>query len=180
MKMIHKLVCISFCRIINNGYWAKGKQMKTKLIFSAIALSVLSGCATVPIADKAQSTKLKQFAEPAEGMAGIYVYRDNSKIGGGLKKDIYINGDCVGETAPGVFFYQQVSGNQEHTISTESEFSTNDLTLYTKEGRNYFVQQYIRMGVLVGRAALEEVDERFAKDEVTKTDLAIQGTCTSM
>jgi hypothetical protein len=169
--------------ILLNHIWklfGKGKQMKTKLIFGAIALSVLSGCATVPTADKAESTKLKQFAEPAEGMAGVYVYRDNSSVGAALKKDVYINGDCVGETAPGVFFYQQVSGNQEHTISTESEFSANDLTLYTEEGRNYFVQQYIKLGVFVGGAALEQVEEQTGKAEVTKTDLAIQGTCTSM
>lgn len=113
-------------------------------------------------------------------MAGVYVYRDNSSVGAALKKDVYINGDCVGETAPGVFFYQQVSGNQEHTISTESEFSENDLTLYTEEGRNYFVQQYIKLGVFVGGAALEQVEEQTGKAEVTKTDLAIQGTCTSM
>ncbi|MDK9739865.1 DUF2846 domain-containing protein [Vibrio sp. D404a] len=153
--------------------------MKTKLILSAFALSILSGCATVPTADKSESNQLKQFDAPSEGKSGVYVYRDNSHLGGALKKDVYINGECIGETAPGVFFYQEVAGDKEHTISTESEFSANDITLYTEEGRNYFVQQYIKMGVFVGGAALEPVDEEKGKAEVAKTDLAVKGICTA-
>lgn len=43
----------------------------------------------------------------------------------GLYKDIYVDAVCLGETAPGVFFYTEVEGNQNHIVATESEFSPN-------------------------------------------------------
>jgi hypothetical protein len=55
-----------------------------------------------------------------------------------LKKDLRIDGRCLGESAPKIFFIEEVAGDQEHTISTESEFSPNVLRLFTVSNRNYF------------------------------------------
>ncbi|MFH4410866.1 DUF2846 domain-containing protein, partial [Acinetobacter baumannii] len=63
------------------------------------------------------------------------------------------------ETARGIFFYKEVAGNQEHTVSTESEFSPNHLKFKTEAGKKYFVQQYIKPGVFVGGANLKLVDD---------------------
>ncbi|MDN3617656.1 DUF2846 domain-containing protein [Vibrio gallaecicus] len=153
--------------------------MKNKAIICSTLLLVLSGCASVPTAEPAKSNQLKQFEAPENGSAGVYVYRTDSAVGAALKKDVFIDGDCLGETAPGVFFYQEVEGGKEHILSTESEFSANDITLLTEEGRLYFVNQYIKMGVFVGGAGLELVDEKVGKAEVKKVDLAIKGNCTS-
>ncbi|MGU3842596.1 DUF2846 domain-containing protein, partial [Vibrio diabolicus] len=71
-------------------------------------------------------------------------------------------------------------GNKEHQVSTESEFSENHLTILTEEGRNYFVNQYIKMGVFVGGAGVELVDESKGKAEVLKVDMAEKGNCPSI
>ncbi|EEW07985.1 conserved hypothetical protein [Vibrio mimicus VM603] len=138
----------------------------------------LSGCASVPTADSSISNQAKAFEAPTKGNAGIYIYREDTLVGAALKKYVYVDDECIGETAPGVFFYHEVEGNKEHKISTESEFSENDLTIYTEEGRNYFINQFIKMGVFVGGAGLEQVDENKGKAEVLKIDMAEKGNCT--
>ena len=85
----------------------------------------------------------------------------------------------MGETGPKTFFYEQVDGNKTHKISTESEFSPNDLTAYFEAGKNYFVNQFIKLGLLVGGADLELVDEETGKNAVAALDLAKKGQCGS-
>lgn len=141
-----------------------------------IATALISGCASVPMESKEASIKAKQFNLPTEGHSGLYVYRD-SFVGKALKKDIWIDGECIGESAPDVFFYKEVKGGQQHTISTESEFSPNMLTIDTLSGTNYFIKQYIKLGVFVGGAGLELVDAEKGKNAVMKLELAKQGAC---
>jgi hypothetical protein len=150
--------------------------MKNKFAAIAIAAALISGCASVPMESEEASARAKQFNPPSEGHSGLYVYRD-SFVGKALKKDIWIDGKCIGESAPDVFFYEEVKGGQPHTISTESEFSPNDLTINTLAGTNYFINQYIKMGVFVGGAGLELVDEKEGKEDIMELALAKQGTC---
>ncbi len=150
--------------------------MQKKFAAIAIATALISGCASVPMESKEASARAKQFNPPSEGHSGLYVYRD-SFVGKALKKDIWIDGKCIGESAPDVFFYEEVKGGQPHTISTESEFSPNDLTIQTLAGTNYFINQYIKLGVFVGGAGLERVDEKEGKEDIMKLALAKQGTC---
>ncbi|MEN4054242.1 DUF2846 domain-containing protein [Sulfurimonas sp. NWX79] len=116
------------------------------LLLLPFALFLMVGCSTVPLEPKEMSENAKAFNTPPEGKAGLYVYRD-SFVGQALKKDIWVDNKCLGETANGIFFYQSVKGNMPHTIATESEFSPNKLVVDTKAGKNYFVRQYIKMGV---------------------------------
>lgn len=143
----------------------------------AIAASFLvTGCASVNMASKEDSSKAKQFNAPAEKNAGLYVYR-NSFVGQALKKDIWIDGKCLGESAADVFFYTQVEGGKTIKISTESEFSPNDLSLAVDAGKNYYVRQYIRLGAFVGGAGLEQIAEEQAKADIAKLEMATPGTC---
>jgi hypothetical protein len=98
-------------------------------------------------------------------------------LGGALKKDIWVDGKCIGESAPYVFFYEEVEGDKSHKVSTESEFSPNDLIVKVKSGMHYFIRQYIKFGVFVGGAGLELVDEEKGKKEVSELDMATKGTC---
>jgi alpha-mannosidase len=149
-------------------------------VITTIAVTVLltTGCTSVPMESKEKSELAKQYNSPSEGKAGLYVYRSGS-FGGALKKDVWLNGKCVGETAPNMFFYDEIEGNTEHKISTESEFSPNDLLVKTESGKNYFVSQYMKMGVFVGGAGVELVDEEKGKKQVSKLDMAIKGKCSS-
>jgi len=157
--------------------------MKLSILLILIPLSfILSGCitnriiySTVPTADK----HLVQLSNKLDtGKSGIYVLRP-SRQGSLLKKDIWIDEKCVGESAVRVYFYTQVDGNMTHKISTESEFSPNDINLYTVEGKNYYIEQYVRLGLIVGGAELEVMKEAEAKEELKELDLGIPGTCDS-
>ncbi|MDN5871936.1 MAG: DUF2846 domain-containing protein [Nitrococcus sp.] len=152
--------------------------MFKKVVLAATAAFVLglAGCASVPMASEQQSAQAKVFPAPDAGNAGLYVYRD-SFAGQALKKDIFVDGKCLGQSADEVFFYKQVPGNTKHTISTESEFSPNQLVLYMKAGVNYFIRQYIKMGVFVGGADLEVVSKDKGKSEVRDLDMAVNGQC---
>jgi uncharacterized protein YlaN (UPF0358 family) len=149
-------------------------------VLTTIAVTALlaTGCTSVPMESKERSELAKQYNSPSEGKAGLYVYRSGS-FGGALKKDVWLNGKCIGETAPNMFFYEEIEGNTEHKVSTESEFSPNDLLVKTESGKNYFVSQYIKMGVFVGGAGVELVDEEKGKKQVSKLDMAIKGKCSS-
>ncbi|WP_432474587.1 DUF2846 domain-containing protein [Amphritea sp. HPY] len=150
--------------------------MKKIFIATAVAASLLSGCASVPMDTPEKAALAKQFNPPTEGHSGLYIYRD-SVFGAALKKDVWVDGKCIGETAPKIFFYEEVTGGEEHQISTESEFSPNDLLVKTESGKNYFVNQYIKMGAFVGGANVELVDENTGKQAVAKLDLAMKGIC---
>lgn len=108
----------------------------------------------------------------------MYVYRD-SFVGKALKKDIWVDGECLGESAPDVFFYKELAGGKVHKIDTESEFSPNGIELLTEANKNYFVRQYIKMGVFVGGAGVEVIPEQQAKQAVVKLEMAQPGKCSS-
>ena len=145
------------------------------LLFSYLAMT---GCASVPMEGMEETLAAKKFNPPAEGKSGLYIYR-NSFFNTFLKRDVWVNGKCIGETAPDVFFYEVVEGDTEHKVSTESEFSPNDLLIKVKSGMNYFIRQYIKMGIFVGGAGLELIDEEKGKEEVRELDMATKGTCSN-
>jgi hypothetical protein len=135
-----------------------------------IAASAISGCASVPMASVEQDASLKTFANPPAGQSGIYIYR-NSFVGQALKKNIYIDGKLLGETANKTYFYTTVTPGS-HQLSTESEFSDNALALQAEGGRNYFVEQIVKMGVFVGGAKMKLVSEQEGRDQVMQCSLA--------
>jgi len=110
--------------------------MFKKIISVVIVAFVMGGCASIPMKSVKASNQAKQFNSPSSGNAGLYIYRD-SFVGQALKKDVWVDGKCIGETAADVFFYEEVAGDKTHTISTESEFSPNNLVLDTKKSQNY-------------------------------------------
>ncbi len=147
--------------------------------FSSLVLAaslILSGCASVDMASQADNAKAKEFKAPSQGMAGVYIYRD-SVMGKALKRDIWLDGQCVGASAPDVFFYKEVSGGKTYQIDTESEFSPNTLELMVEAGKNYFIRQFIKMGVMVGGSDLEKMPEDQGQKAVAKLNMAKPGQC---
>lgn len=152
--------------------------MKPFTSFVVAASMIMTGCASVNMAPKEQSAKAKEFKEPGAGKAGLYIYR-NSFVGKALKKDIWIDGKCVGESAPDVFFYTEVEGGKTYKLDTESEFSPNTLELMVQAGRNYFIRQFIKMGLFVGGAGLEQVSEEQGRKDVAQLELATPSKCSA-
>ncbi|WP_420549926.1 DUF2846 domain-containing protein [Curvivirga sp.] len=144
--------------------------------FAIIFAFFVTGCASVPLESGEKSQQVKQLKTPPEGKAGLYIYRKGF-FGGGLKKDVWIDGKCIGETAPDIFFYEEVDADKEYEISTESEFSPNDLIINAKDQMLYFIRQYIKPGLFVHGADLELIDEEKGKQDISKLKLAVKGTC---
>ena len=151
--------------------------MFKKIVFLTITSVLFAGCASVPTEQAEVSNVLKQVKAPSANNAGLYIYRSNSVVGGALKKDVWVDDECIGETARGTFFYHEVLGDIQHKVSTESEFSPNDLMIDTKAGNNYFVKQYIKPGLIVGGAGLKLVPEAEGKQAISDLDLGIKGKC---
>ena len=135
-----------------------------------LSLLIFGGCASVPMETLENDKLRKEFSAPPQDLSGLYIYR-NSNFGGALKKSVYIDSKFIGETAPMTYFYKDIEPG-EHQLSTESEFSENSLVINVKAGINYFVNQYIKMGVFVGGAGLELVPEEKGKKGVLESKLA--------
>ena len=151
--------------------------MNLRNLILTLMVSIFAGCASVPMSSLENSSKAKRFDPPTGGNAGIYIYRKDTVVGAALKKDVWIDGECIGETAKGTFFYEEVEGDKNHKVSTESEFSPNDLIVDTKSGNHYFINQYIKLGAFVGGANLELVNESEGKSEVASLKMAKKGSC---
>lgn len=151
---------------------------KLSIFTLVIAFFCIQGCASVPLQSPEITASAKEFNPPPSDKAGLYIYR--STFGGqALKKDIWINGECVGQSANDVFFYREVPGDAEYTLATESEFSPNELKIMVQSGINYFVEQSIKFGVFVGGADLKMIDPETAKKIIAKLNMAIGGDCDS-
>lgn len=146
--------------------------MFKRLVATAMLAGVVlaSGCASVPMAPPAEDAALKTFAPPPAGKAGLYIYR-NSAMGQALKKNVYVDGEFLGETANKVYFYRVLEPGK-HVVSTESEFSNNALNFEAEADQNYYTRQYIKLGVFVGGAGIEMVSEEEGKKNVLQSKLA--------
>ncbi|BCM26049.1 DUF2846 domain-containing protein [Methyloradius palustris] len=153
--------------------------MLKKIITSIVVIASLhlTGCASVPMASVDTDKAKKSFSAPSEGKSGLYVYR-NSSFGSALKKVVTIDGVIIGESAPNTYFYKEISPGT-HVISTESEFSDNQISVEFQKGVNYFVRQYIKMGVFVGGAGLEAVSEEVGKKGVLECKMALESPNTN-
>ncbi|MDO8988935.1 MAG: DUF2846 domain-containing protein [Sideroxyarcus sp.] len=139
-----------------------GISLKNLMVVATLA--VLTGCASVPMAPKEQDAASKTFKAPASNMAGVYIYR-NSFIGKALTKQLLIDGVVIGETANKVYFHREVTPG-EHTLATQAEFGENALKFKAEAGKNYFFQQYIKMGTFKGSAGIQAVSEEEGKQNV--------------
>ena len=142
-------------------------------------VATLAGCSSVPMESKENEAKAKEFNAPAPNNAGIYVFRRDTFVGAALKKDIWVEKECVGESAKGVFFYTEVPADKKIEVATESEFSPNVLTVDAKNGNLYFFEQFIKLGAFVGGADLKAVSEIEGKAEVSRLGMAKNGKCSS-
>lgn len=151
--------------------------MNKVLLAMVVSISLLSGCASVQMESSADSNKAKEFNSPGPNKAGVYVYRKDTHFGAALKKSVWLDNECIGETAKGVFFYHEVDGDKDHTVSTESEFSPNDLVVNMRSGMLYFFEQYLKMGLFVGGAGVEQKDATTGKNELAELNMATKGNC---
>ncbi len=142
--------------------------MKRILVLGVISAAVLaSGCASVPMASPERDSAAKTFSVKP-GKANIYVYR-NESMGAAIKMELVLDGRLVGSTAAKTYVLLEVNPGK-HTLISKAE-NDSVLSVAAAAGRNYFVWQEVKMGVLVMRSALQLVDEATGKAGVAECKL---------
>lgn len=122
-----------------------------RLAILAVA-ALLAACVTGPRLAEIQS----QIPALEPGQGRLYFYRADTYLGGGIRPNILVNGQIVGSSAPGGFFFVDVPpGPVEVLCSTEVE---RKLSLVLDAGQTRYVRTVVGLGVLVYRVYPELVD----------------------
>jgi hypothetical protein len=139
-----------------------------RAIFGGIAFALLtSGCASgVPYASMVSS-----IPPLKDGEGRIFFFRSGSMVGAAVTSDIQLNGEIVGKSQSGGFFFvDRPAGSYTAATSTEVEKS---LSFALDSGEIKYVRSSISMGVLVGRVVLELEAPESARNELA--DLKFTG-----
>jgi uncharacterized protein YceK len=138
--------------------------------FAAAALAVallVSGCANVQKASKADSEQAKTFA-PVGDKAVLYIYRDES-FGSAIKMPVSVDGVIVGETGPKSFLQLTVAPGH-HTIMSHTETNPT-VDIDAKAGQSYYVWQEVKMGMWAARSLLHTMPTGEGQAGVRKCEL---------
>lgn len=127
--------------------------MKMLLSIALIFCSALSvGCA----GGEKYGAVVDQFAPIPADQGRLFFYRSNSMVGSGIQPKIRVNGEVVGKSKPGGFFFvDQAAGDCEVMCSTEVKRKLT-FTLAPQETR--YVRTAVKMGVIVYQIHPELVD----------------------
>lgn len=128
-------------------------------LFATVAL--LAGCA----ATGAKHSELAaQMPALKAGEGRIYFFRSDTMLGAAVQADIRLNGQVVGKSQRGGFFYvDRPVGSYSATAATETEKA---LTFALQAGETKYVRSSVSMGVMVGRVNLELETPEKAKAEL--------------
>ena len=140
---------------------------KIMLVGLLVSTALVSGCATVPMASVERDTQSKTFSVKPD-KANIYVYRSES-MGGAVKMDVDIDGKPIGQTVAKSYFAMEVAPGK-HTLTSKAE-NDSILDVEAEAGKNYFVWQEVKMGLLYARNKLQLVDDATGKAGVSECKL---------
>ena len=129
--------------------------------------TLVTGCASVPMASVERDAQAKTFSVKPD-KANIYVYR-NESLGATVKVDIDLDGNQIGETVAKSYFSVEVAPGKHMLISRAENDSV--LEVITETGKNYFVWQEMKMGLLYARNKLQLVDDATGKAGVSECKL---------
>lgn len=137
------------------------KRTFLKLAFASIGAALLVGCA-------ASGMKYEQAAAGMptlkSGEGRIYFLRSSSMVGAAIQPDIRLNGQVVGTSKPGGFFYvDRPAGNFTASTTTETEKAA---TFVLQPGEIKYLRTSPSIGLLVGRIVVELDAPEKAKAEL--------------
>ena len=141
--------------------------MNRRILLSAIVLAsaFLAGCASGPKFSEISSS----IAPIPAGDGRVYFFRSSSMLGAAVQPDIRINGDVVGTSKPGGFFYvDRPAGSYAAAAATETE---NTIAFTLDPGETKYLRTSPSMGFLVGHINFEIEDPQKAKAEIETLSL---------
>lgn len=144
---------------------------KTVAMGVLVGVAMLAGCASVPTASVERDAQAKSFSVKPD-KASVYVYR-NESMGGAVKMAVEVDGQKIGETAAKTYMMLDVAPGKHKLVSKSENDSV--LELQAEAGKNYFVWQEVKMGVLYARSKLQLVDDatgRAGVGECSMIDIA--------
>lgn len=143
------------------------KQFATIALLGVSLSGVLTGCASVKVASQQEDAKAKTFATNPN-QANLYVYR-NEFMGASIRMPVELDGKEIGKTGPKSYLTIGVAPGK-HTLVSRAE---NDFTLelLTEAGKNYYVWQEVKMGLLYARSKLQLMDEAQGQAGVKESQL---------
>ena len=101
------------------------------------------------------------------GEGRVYFYRKGSMVGAAMQPEIRMNGEVVGKSVPGGFFFvDQAPGKVQVATSTEVERA---LSFVLDEGQTRYVRTSVGLGIMVGRVHPELVEPSVADAELAET-----------
>lgn len=136
-------------------------------IVAGSAVLLAAGCASVPMASETADAQAKAFTVSAD-KANLYIYR-NESMGAAVKMPVLIDGQTVGDTAAKTYIFRQVTPGK-HLVTSKTENDSN-LEVHAIAGKNHYVWQEVKMGVMSARSKLHEVDEATGRAGVMESKL---------
>jgi len=131
-----------------------------RLVALLAIAAVVTGCATGP---KFSETSASMPAVKA-GDGRIFFYRSNSMLGAAIQPDVRLNGEVVGPSKPGGYFYvDRPAGAYSAATSTETEKT---VSFRLDAGENKYIKMTPGFGVVVGRMVLSVEPAQTAQTEL--------------
>ena len=136
-------------------------RLRTKISILLFSVVLLGACATGPKYEEIQSTL--SALDPANGR--IFFYRQSVLFGDGLQPKVWLNGEVIGQSQPGGFFFvDRPPGDYETVMSTETE---KKLSFRLEAGQIRYVKMSIGLGILVGRIIPSLVEDSVGLEELS-------------
>jgi len=138
---------------------------------SIICSLLVPVCLTMIMVGCASGPKYKDIAAEIppvpQSQGRIYFYRDGSPVGSAIQPPIYLNGDKVGKSVPGGFFYvDRQPGEYKVKTSTEVE---RILTFMLADQEKKYVRTKVSIGLIVGHVLPILEDEEEALKTLNKS-----------
>jgi len=165
--------------ILISNYVYSWEMKKNFILLATLSLIFLAGCSSVPIASNTESSQAKEFLPPSEGKSGVYIYRKKTFYGAAVKRVLWADEECIGRTSNGIFFYHELEGNKENTITSEGEFSPFNLVVSMESGKLYYIEQKMMLGLLAAGTKLELINGQEAKPILLELSMGTKGNCES-
>ena len=126
-----------------------------------LALALLQGCAATGPKGVEMASAMSSIPD---GFGRIVFFRANSVAGAAVQPEIRLDGQVVGQSKPGGFFYVDAApGRHKASASTEA---SSEVEIQVLPGQTQYVRSAISMGFVVGRVTLSVEGSFTAKGEL--------------
>ncbi len=135
--------------------------MQTAKWLAVAAAAFLAGCAAEGVRHADLQSSMPAL-RPSDGR--IYFYRVDSILGAAIQPDLRLNGEVVGESIPGGFFFlDRRPGKYEAHAATEVERS---VTFVLAAGETKYIRTSTTFGLVMGHLAFDLVNRAEASAEL--------------